>query len=1559
MLRLTLLALCVSSAFGAIAVGTSLPQGNVGQAYNAVLAPSGGTAPYTHVVSAGNLPAGVSLSTAGVLSGTPLAAGQYTFSVQTTDSLSATGVTSLGLLVNSTSGLIISTATLPAGRIGTPYDVTLAAQGGTAPYSFDLFLGGGALPPGLALAATGRIFGTPTASGVFPIIVRVTDNGGNSFQAAFTLRIEAASLTITTTSLAGAPSNVPYSQTITAVGGTPPYTFDLLSGTLPPGLTLAPNGAIAGTPTASGTYNFFIRVTDAGGMTAQASYSVVVAGGGPRLIISSLPTGIVNQPFAGALLAQGGTAPYTFTLLSGSLPAGLTLNQTGAISGTPTASGVFPITVRLTDSAGQSTQADVLINVNSGAFNITNTTAPEGFVNSSYSLNLTTAGGTGNVAYTLLSGTLPPGITLGVNGALTGTPTTAGTYLFVVRAIDSVGATAQVPLTVRIDSSTLVISQAGLANGQLGQSYSSTLSASNGQAPYAFSLASGSLPPGLTLATNGNVSGIPTASGLFQAAIRVTDSTSATATLTVPIFIASNGLTFTTFTIPSARQNQAYAAVLQAGGGTPPYAFQLAEGTIPAGLTLSPSGLLSGTPSQSASSLFTVRVTDGGGASSFVTFNFNVNNSNIALISATPVSGQIGTAYSSTLITSGGSGAVAYSLVSGALPPGLSLNANGTISGTPTAAGTYLYSVRATDAGNNTATFTQVITISSSQLSFGNVQLADVILGTQYAAALTGVGGLPPYSFSIASGALPPGLSLSTTGNITGVATSIGTYSVTFRITDANGATATLTRSLNVSATAGLVITNTALPTARRGTPYVATVFAAGGMPPYSFSLMAGSALPAGLTLSSAGLISGTPTVDGSATFVVRAQDATGANVQRALSLTVTSSTLNITNETLPNAVIGTPYNATALPTGGVAPYTFALSSGALPPGLTLSPTGVLSGTPTTAGTYSVIIGLADGNGVQIQKAYSISVGTSNLAFSTTSLPSVFTGQNYRATLQATGGVTPFTYSIVSGALPTGLTLSSAGVISGTPTSTGQSAVTFRVTDAAGATAVSTLVLGSVQPTIGFGFTTIPSFNVGQAVNFAATGTGGSGPYTFIAVAGLPPGLTLSSAGVLSGTPTQDGTFNVLLRATDAAGAVVESTFPVTVAPAGFRFTIQALPNAAVNQAYSQTLTTTGATGNVTFSLQSGSLPAGLTLTPTGLLSGTPSVIGTSTFTVRAVDSANMTITRELTLTVANPTVSFTTNTLPSGTVNQSYNQPLAVSGGAGPYSFTLNSGTLPAGLTLSPAGVISGTPTATGTSTFGVRVTDSQNQAATAEFLIGIGAVGAPNAVAVVSSADYAGNGVAPGEIVLIYGTNLGPAALQSFTVVNNSVATTLGGTRVLFDGVPAPVIYTSVNQVAVVAPFNLVGKTSVRVTVESAGVTSATIQIPVRATKPAIFTQDASGNGPGAILNQNATLNTAQNPEDRGNIVSLYLTGVGQTNPAGVDGQVVSTIANLVIQPTLTINGQAADVIYAGNAPGLVPGVAQINVRIPASAVSGANVIRVTSSGATSSGNVTVFVR
>jgi uncharacterized protein (TIGR03437 family) len=228
------------------------------------------------------------------------------------------------------------------------------------------------------------------------------------------------------------------------------------------------------------------------------------------------------------------------------------------------------------------------------------------------------------------------------------------------------------------------------------------------------------------------------------------------------------------------------------------------------------------------------------------------------------------------------------------------------------------------------------------------------------------------------------------------------------------------------------------------------------------------------------------------------------------------------------------------------------------------------------------------------------------------------------------------------------------------------------------------------------------------------------------------------------------------------------------------------------------------------------------------------------------------------------------------------------------------------------------------------------------------VAAIPTPVMTSVANAASYAMGGVSPGENIVIFGTGVGPTVLVSATVVNNVFPTLVGATRVLFDGMPAPVLYASATQTSVMVPYGVNGRTSTNIVVEYSGVQSASVSQAVVATVPGLYTLNQAGTGPGAILNHDLTVNGLANPEKRGSFIAIYMTGEGQTNPGGVDGAVippvVSSLKRPVLPVTVTIGGIDAPVLYAGSAAGLISGVMQVNVTIPATAPVGTQPVVVT---------------
>ena len=221
----------------------------------------------------------------------------------------------------------------------------------------------------------------------------------------------------------------------------------------------------------------------------------------------------------------------------------------------------------------------------------------------------------------------------------------------------------------------------------------------------------------------------------------------------------------------------------------------------------------------------------------------------------------------------------------------------------------------------------------------------------------------------------------------------------------------------------------------------------------------------------------------------------------------------------------------------------------------------------------------------------------------------------------------------------------------------------------------------------------------------------------------------------------------------------------------------------------------------------------------------------------------------------------------------------------------------------------------------------------------------------------------VTPGKIVVLYGSRLGPSSLAGGSIGGDGkVATTAGGTQVLFDGVPAPLLYSSAGQVAAVVPYTLDGKTGTQVQVRSGSLLSDKVALPVTPVAPSIFSVNLSGTGPAAILNQDGvTVNSTKAPAAKGTYVSIFATGEGQTNPGGIDGRIASggQLPAPTRQVLAWVDGKPAEVQYAGAAPGAVAGLLQVNVRIPADASSGDVPVQIQVGNAVSQAGITVSVK
>jgi uncharacterized protein (TIGR03437 family) len=328
-----------------------------------------------------------------------------------------------------------------------------------------------------------------------------------------------------------------------------------------------------------------------------------------------------------------------------------------------------------------------------------------------------------------------------------------------------------------------------------------------------------------------------------------------------------------------------------------------------------------------------------------------------------------------------------------------------------------------------------------------------------------------------------------------------------------------------------------------------------------------------------------------------------------------------------------------------------------------------------------------------------------------------------------------------------------------------------------------------------------------------------------------------------------------------------------------------------------------------------------------------------------------------------------TASPLPSGVVGVPYSLAFAATGGTTPYkSWTVVGGGLPPGLSVAPlsgilTGILSGVPTSPGTFAFTLQVTDNANATYASGFSLTISPPPPSiSAGGIVNSASFAGGGVAPGELVTIFGSGLGPGTFAGLELDGRGyVSTSLAGTQVLFDGAPAALVYSAAGQVSAVVPYGVSSRSSTQVQVVYQSRGSNTVTLPVVDAMPGIFTLDSSGHGPGAIVNQDGKVNSPSNVAAAGSIVFFYATGEGQTNPGGIDGRPNGDPVPMpVAQPvTATVGGANAEVVYAGGVAGLVAGVLQVNVRLPSGTPPGVAVpIVLTIAGRTTQADVTLAI-
>ncbi|GGQ72176.1 hypothetical protein GCM10010166_47590 [Couchioplanes caeruleus subsp. azureus] len=908
----------------------------------------------------------------------------------------------------------------------------------------------------------------------------------------------------------------------------------------------------------------------------------------------------------------------------------------------------------------------------------------------------------------------------------------------------------------------LTLTNPGAQSSPTGLPASLSLTAAGGTAPFSWS-ATG-LPTGMSINSGtGAVSGTPSAAGNSSVVVTVRDAAAMSATAS---FAWATGVVVTSPGGQVGPTGVPYSKTLAARGGTAPYVWS-ATG-LPAGLSIdAATGEISGTPTTKSSQTTKVTAIDRAGVAGSASFNFATGV--IVTFPGTRGSGTGSPIAPLPIQAAGGTGA--YTWTASDLPPGLSVDAaTGVVTGTPTTDGAFAAKITATDStGMSGATgFTWNVAPAAVVSDPGAVHATT---GIPFSQQMTAAGGKAPYTWS-ATG-LPAGLSIkSGTGLVSGTSTVAAAGPVTVTVTDALKIAGTVTFPLTVAAP--VRITEPGNRKDAIGNPVSVPFTATDGTAPYTW---AATGLPAGLTLDAAtGVVTGTPTTLATHTVTISVTD-TGL---RAHSLTLTWTIVPPIVVANPGGQVGptgVEYSKTMTASGGTLPYRWTATG--LPAGLSIdSATGVITGTPTTAGSQTTKVTVTDVDGVTGSLSFNFATGV--IVTYPSSRGSATGTPITPLAIKAAGGTGTYTWTATG--LPPGLSIDTAtGVITGTPSTNGAYTTKVTATDTArvsGATSFTwTIAPAAVIADPGQVHAT-----TGVAVSHTMTATGGKLPYSWSA-SGLPAGLSINaSSGLISGTPSTATTGTVKVTVTDALKIAGTVTFPLTVA-VPVKVTN---PGTQTDPARSPASVTVTATGGVApYTWTAAGLPAGLSINPaTGTITGTPTTVATGPVTVTATDSGKRTNAATFTWTIGQALTITTPDTV-DATAGVDINVTATASGGTAPYTWTATS--LPAGLTIQQStGAITGTPATAGDATATLTLTDAEGHTTAKSVAWHVAA-----ALAVIDPGPQTGTTGAEVTLTVAAG---GGTAPYTWTASGLPAGLTMNPTTGVISGVPTSATATTV---------------------------------------------------------------------------------------------------------------------------------------------------------------------
>ena len=1022
-------------------------------------------------------------------------------------------------------------------------------------------------------------------------------------------------ITLTPATLANGVIGQTFTQQFSPTGGAAPFTYSLLGGTLPRGMTLQPDGKLTGIPEERGSFTFTVKATNQSGCMGTQAITWQIAC--PNIVISptTLHDGIAGQSYLPVeqLASTGGTAPYSYAVTAGLLPSGMQLTSDGKLQGVPTQTGAFSFTVTVTDKFGCTGMRVYGLTINCGITAITPDVMqlPDAIRGATYAptgLQFSTVGGCGMNTFAISTGVLPLGLTLNPNGTFSGAPVLTGDFTFTVKVTDKCGcmATREYKLKVICATKKCGCVEPPPRNDAMVGWWPLDTDGTDIRGGHNGMVNGGVFQPGVV--QNG---WRPSPTG---SSISVKDSP-------VPAFNFES-FSADAWVIVDALNNSPNMPIIWKGsptGADDTTSFALSVG----GTTGADPGKLVSVISDGINKITlssSVTLPLGVPVHVAVTGQFTAPNTDLCLY----INGVKNTCQQANfkiqttmhdLMFGGGAGMFSF---------------NGLIDEVE------LWNVAlmesdiksifdAGSAGKCRPSPCSGVTLSlaSTPSTIPIGMTGQPFLTTMFMAS----GGTGPYMYS-ATG-LPPGLSLSMDGKLTGIPTQQNMFSVQITVKDANGCMAVFTQPIEVKCTP-YTIQPVALPAGTTGKPYPKqTLTSNSPCPAVTYSVT--GTLPPGLSFMD-GMLQGTPTMKGSFTFTVTATDACVCPSMRTYNMEVICSLTSITPNNLPAGFVGSVYPKQTFTTDSMCPPVTYSVVGALPPGLSFSG-GMLQGTPTTAGSFTLTVAAADTCGCSLTKPYTIVIKdcpVMPVKLFNTGVDNNKTPMSNNAPDSHYAALTPTNVPVVPIVVPPpggGVDPVAAGLMArwiGRPGIPGGLRYTINF-DLSGCDLNSVKIVGRFAANAG-----------GQL--FLNSGT------TPIATNPAPSILTPFS--IMTGF--QAGPNKLTFVTAAAAGQESRLLVDITEATSkcckcvAFTLGPTELPMGKQDDLYGPVnLTTSLGMADYTYSIIGGALPAGMMLSSAGQLSGTPTAKGTFTFTVLVVDAMNCTATRDYKLVIKKRTLAW------------------------------------------------------------------------------------------------------------------------------------------------------------------------------------------------------------------------------------------------------------------------------------------------------------------------------